>query len=97
MAEGKVSQLLNPADTLVFIETDDDQKTKTLLGQTQWGGSLQNEHALVLKMDKQEVPSLVHFLTQNGIEIFSVQPRHSLEDYFLSLTTSNQHVAAYQN
>ncbi len=97
MAEGKVSQLLNPADTLISIETADGAKTKSVLEQSQWSKFLQNGPGIILKMDKKEVPQLVRFLTQHGIEIFSVQPRHSLEDYFLSLTTSNQHVAAYQN
>jgi hypothetical protein len=32
-----------------------------------------------------------------GIEITGLQPSHSLEKYFLSLTGNNQHVAAFTN
>jgi hypothetical protein len=92
-----VSDLLNPSDTLVEIETTDPTKTKHVLQQSQWNQSIQTSDSIVLKMHRNEIPLLVKFLTERSIEIIAVQPKHSLEDYFLSLTTSNQHVAAYKN
>jgi ABC-2 type transport system ATP-binding protein len=97
IAEGRVSDLLNPSDTLVEIETTDPAKTKHVLQQSQWNQSIQTSDSIVLKMHRNEIPLLVKFLTERSIEIIAVQPKHSLEDYFLSLTTSNQHVAAYKN
>lgn len=95
IAEGKVSDLLNPADTLVEIETTDTQKTRLILQQSQWNKFLQPSDQLILKMHRMDIPQLSKFLIEKNIAIIAIQPRHSLEDYFLSLTTSNPHVAAY--
>jgi ABC-type multidrug transport system ATPase subunit len=98
VAEGKVNELLDPADTLVQVETTSDGAALALLQQSQWTGLLQNADSdIVLKMHKQEIPALARFLVENKIELLSLRPKHSLEDYFLSLTTANQNVAAYKN
>jgi ABC-type multidrug transport system ATPase subunit len=97
MVEGKVSDLLNPADTLVSLETADDAAAKNLLAESQWSGSMQPGTDLVVKMHRQDVPFLNRFLVEHQVEVLSLHPRHSLEDYFLSLTKANQHVAAYQH
>jgi hypothetical protein len=36
-------------------------------------------------------------LVEWQVGIVSVTHKHSLEDYFLSLTSTNQHVAAYKD
>ncbi len=97
VAEGKVSELLNPADTLVEVKTGNDVKTRKLLGDSSWNRYLQEGSLLILKMHKAEIPMLARFLFQNDIDIESIRPRHSLEEFFLSLTTANQHVATYQD
>lgn len=97
VAEGKVGDLLNPADTLVEIETTDDEATRSLIQQSQWSAFVQAGNKLFLKMHRKNIPALTRFLVEKDIEIVAIQPRHSLENYFLSLTTSNQHVAAYKN
>jgi ABC-type multidrug transport system ATPase subunit len=98
VAEGKVNELLHPSDTLVQLETGSNQQTKLLLSQTQWQKCLQPaEEGILLKMHRDEVPELNQFLVQNSVAVFSLRAKHSLEDYFLSLTTPNQHVAAYSN
>lgn len=97
VAEGKVSHLLNPADTLVEIETTSLEATVNVIRESQWKLFLQASEGLVLKMHRKEIPQLVKYLTDRNIEIVSVKSRHSLENYFLSLTTANQHVAAYRN
>lgn len=97
VAEGKVADLLNPADTLVKIEATNEQETSAILKQSQWNRKLQEGSELILKMHRNEIPELTKFLVHNQVEVISVQPKHSLEDFFLSLTTSNRHVAAYKN
>lgn len=97
VAEGKVSHLLNPANTLVEIETTSLEATVNVIRESQWKLFLQASEGLVLKMHRKEIPQLVKYLTDRNIEIVSVKSRHSLENYFLSLTTANQHVAAYRN
>ena len=97
IAEGKVADLLNPADTLVEIETTDNRATRSSLQQSQWSELMQASGKTILKMHKKEIPDLTKFLVEQNIGVLSIQPKHSLEDYFLSLTTANQHVAAYKN
>jgi ABC-type multidrug transport system ATPase subunit len=97
VAEGKVSELLNPADTIVRLETEDDVAAKAVLQDSQFAGLLQKAPVLSLKMHKKDIPALIGFLTARNVALISVTPKHSLEDYFLSLTTANQHVAAYKN
>jgi ABC-type multidrug transport system ATPase subunit len=97
IAEGKVAELLNPADTLVQLETTDDAQAKRVLENSQWSRGLQPKDTLTLRLHKQEVPELVRFLVEQQTGVVSIQSKHSLEDYFLSLTTANQHVAAYKN
>jgi ABC-type multidrug transport system ATPase subunit len=97
IAEGKVADLLNPADTLVEIETTNNAESRKMLEQSQWSAFIQTSDDIVLKMHREEIPSLTKFLVENNIEVLAIQPKHSLENYFLSLTTANQHVAAYQN
>jgi ABC-2 type transport system ATP-binding protein len=48
-------------------------------------------------MNKQSVPALNRYLVEQNIEVLSLQQRNSLEDYFLSVTTGNQHVEAFSN
>ena len=97
VAEGKAEDLLHPSDTLVQLETANDVQTKILLLANRWSVYLQDGANIVLKMHRTEVPVLNIFLVQNGVEVFSLRSKHSLEDYFLSLTTANQHVDAYPN
>ncbi|MDB5206687.1 MAG: transporter ATP-binding protein [Flavisolibacter sp.] len=97
VAEGKAEDLLHPSDTLVQLETANDAETKKLLLQNRWSTYLQNGNGILLKMHRAEVPALNTFLVQNGVEVFSLRSKHSLEDYFLSLTTANQHVDTYPN
>jgi ABC-type multidrug transport system ATPase subunit len=97
IAEGKVADLLNPSDTLVTIETVNNAMTKNILLQSQWGTFMQASEKVILKMHKKEIPYLTKFLVEKNVEVLAIQPKHSLEDYFLSLTTANQHVAAYQD
>ena len=97
IAEGRVSDLLNPADTLVQVITDDDQTASDLLSQSAWGKYMQEGKPITFRMHKNDIPDLTRFLVEKNISVFSIQPKHSLEDYFLSLTTDSQHVAAYRN
>jgi ABC-type multidrug transport system ATPase subunit len=98
VAEGAVGALLNPEDTMVEVQTTDNAAAFGLLRQSAWADCLQEgDEPIRLRMSKAKIPELAAYLVGNRIGIVSLQPRHSLEDYFLSLTSSNQHVAAYQD
>ena len=87
MVEGKVSELLDPAKTLVKIETTDNALSRNKLLQSEWAGAIdQKEEGIMLSLDKKDIPDLAASLARMDIGLLSLQPSHSLEDYFLSLT-----------
>ena len=50
---------------------------------------------LLLQLHRDQVPLLNRDLVAMNIDVLALQPRNSLEEYFLSLTGTNQHVAAF--
>ena len=58
--------------------------------------SRKGEHIL-FRIHQKNVPMLVKELVKMDIEIISLSPKHSLENYFLSLTTENQHVETFKD
>ncbi len=98
VVEGNVSTLLDPADTVVEINTTNNDAAFLQLQNTSWQSHLQkSSRSLRLKMNKNDVPKVVETLSGMHVEILSVQPRHSLEEYFLSLTNNDTHVEPFTN
>ena len=96
MVEGIVAELLDPSKALVKIETADDAATFEKIQQSKWNLYLQTgANPIQLKMNKEEVPGLIQDLVEMRIKILSINPTHSLEDYFLSLTTQPGHVESF--
>ena len=99
LIEGSASELFDESQTIVEIETLDNDTTLKQLQQSNWKNNLQpkREHALVLKLDRKEIPQLHKDLVAMNAAVISLQPKHSLEDYFLQITSGNQHVDAFTN
>ena len=97
--EGDSSQLFDPAQTIVELTTNDNSAALQSIRQSIWNENLQpqREHSLMLKLDRKQIPQLHRDLVHMDIEVVSLQPRHSLEDYFLQVTTGNQHVGTFSN
>jgi len=88
VVEGRCEDLLNPDKVQVEIQTDDKEKTIGIIRETKWGNSLipVTNGMVLLEMKKAQIPELNRWLTEKGVNIFSLRPKHSLEDFFLSLT-----------
>lgn len=98
LAEGKVNELIDPAHTLVLVQTSDTNGAIEKIAKSKWANYMQkNTNEIVLQMHRNEIPELAKDLVALDIPLFSLQPKNSLEAFFLSLTTNNQHVAAYKN
>ncbi|MFM6925719.1 MAG: ABC transporter ATP-binding protein, partial [Ferruginibacter sp.] len=67
------------------------------LQQTKWGSFLHDGKNLQFKMNKEDVPQLIAEMVSLQLPVLSVNPMHSLEDYFLSLTTNAGHVESFAN
>lgn len=90
IAEGVVSELLDPSHTVVQVETTDDVTSFTKIQTTVWAAKARQEKNYIqFTINKNEIPQLVSSLTEMNIGILAIQPRHSLEDYFLSLTNND--------
>ncbi|HKC34960.1 MAG TPA: ABC transporter ATP-binding protein, partial [Chitinophagaceae bacterium] len=90
VAEGSKLELLNPVKTEVELVTDNKENSMRLIKETKWGHYLldnENDNRyILLEMDKVLIPELNRTLVEKGINVLSLKPKHSLEDFFLSLT-----------
>ncbi len=98
VVEGNVKELLDPANTLLQIETTNDADALYKLEQSKWANFLENNGRYIrLRLNKNDIPSLASSLSNMDIGVLALQPRHSLEDYFLSLTNNDTHVEPFTN
>jgi len=99
LVEGNANELFDPSQTIVELQTMDNVFALQQLKQSKWLNNLQapRNNAIVLKLDRKEIPILHTALAQMQVQLLSLQPRHSLEDYFLQITSNNQHVDHYTN
>lgn len=99
ITEGSVEELFDTKKILVELEVLNVQHTVEQLKQSRWAAHIkeQSNQFIVLQMDKKDIPGLAAELVNGGAEIISLQPKHSLETYFLSLTTANRHVDTFTN
>jgi len=92
IVEGEVSTLLDPSHTIVKIETTDPDKAKSVLEKHGITISSIRNAIIETEINRDEIPSLVQLLTDAHIPILAVNPVHSLEHYFLSLTQPTDYV-----
>jgi ABC-type multidrug transport system ATPase subunit len=94
MAEGALKDMLDPSKMLIELRVANPEHSRQQLQQSSWMPMLvqEQENLFTIRMNETEIPRLIADLVGMGVAINSLQPRHSLEAYFLSLTTSNQHV-----
>ncbi len=94
IVEGTADELLDPSKTIVEINTTNNVLAIETLKHSEWSAKLQpsSNEKIILQIDKMLIPFLIKFLVQNDIDILSAETRHSLENYFLSLTNSQTYV-----
>ncbi|MFZ4059052.1 MAG: ABC transporter ATP-binding protein [Ferruginibacter sp.] len=97
MIEGLVDELLDPAHTLIEINAIDNHLALQQIEASPFRHQLLPGKSIRLEMNKMEVPVLISTLTNNGVQLLSVNASHSLENYFLSLTTQTGHVEPFAN
>lgn len=99
LVEGKVNDLFDPSETVVEVKTINDEMAWEKLKASRLGQFILDKRndALLLKLHREQVPVVMKEMVQMDIGILSFHSKHSLEDYFLSLTTANQHVETVEN
>lgn len=86
--EGYVQDLLNAKKLKVSFEVNDQEKTISLLAQSDWKNKLESNAKTVFmfSLENGEIANLNKYLVENGIAVSAVIPTRSLEDYFLKIT-----------
>lgn len=89
--EGSKQELLDPNQTVVEIETTDNSRCYQLLSNSSWVSNLKpsTNNIISLTLHKNQIPELHRNLVAMEIDIYSLHQRHSLEDYFLKVTSGN--------
>ena len=88
VVEGKSAALLNPEKLEVELETDNNDRVMSLISKSEWQEHFVriSDGAIIFEMGKNMIPDLNRYLVNNNVNVLSLRPKHSLEDYFLSLT-----------
>jgi ABC-2 type transport system ATP-binding protein len=99
IAEGSVKELFDPSRMLIQVSFANVAQVAAQLQNSKWKDSIktQEQNNIVFQMDEQQVPALTADLVNMGAAITALQPQHSLEAYFLALTTANRHVDTFTN
>lgn len=97
--EGSVDELFDPAKTIVEVAVEAAAAAAAKIRHSSWASCLQQVDAgqLVFQLHKNQLAALNRDMVQLGIEVTGFNAGNSLEKYFLSLTGTNQHVAAFTN
>ena len=87
VVEGRVDELLNPATSVIELITDSSEALK-FIKETEWNTYLKQVkgNEIRLEFDKNRIPEFNNALVGRGVQVQSLRPLHSLEDYFLSQT-----------
>lgn len=98
VVEGKVNDLFDPAETIVELKTMNDEAAYEKLQQSGLQKKIQGKRndCILLKLHRNEIPSTLRELMKMNVDVLSFHSKHSLEDYFLSLT-AHPHVEALTN
>ena len=99
MVEGAVTDLFDENKTLVEVDVADARYASQALGKTAWIKYLMKTdgNKLFFEMPKPLVPELNAALVGLQVPVMALQLKNSLEEYFLSLIGSKQHVVAFTN
>lgn len=99
ITEGSVDELFDPAKTIVEVTVENPVVALEKVNASRWQTALEKtgKNTLIFMLHRKQLAELSRDLTDMGIAITGFTPVNSLEKYFLSLTGTNQHVAAFTN
>ncbi len=99
LVEGTAAELFDTSQTIVQLNTTDNQMAVEKLANSSWKNNLKpmRDGHILIQLDQEAIPILNQFLVDQHIGVLLLQPRHSLEDYFLQITAGKQHVGTFTN
>lgn len=90
LVQGSVNELLNAQELIVSFTVDNLEKAKALLEQANMQQVINKveDRNLLLHISRQEIPEINKLFCNNGIQVFSIESKRKLEDYFLKLISA---------
>lgn len=88
LIEGEVKELLSNDSDNISVKLGSTENVNELLKESKFADtafSIEDSH-LNINIDEMLIPELVQLLVTNKIDIYSVEKKKSLEDYFLRIT-----------
>lgn len=96
LVEGDSKDLFDKSKTVVAIQTLNNIEATKQLMQTNWASHVlidrSSDKEICIQLDEKLLPTLHKNLVEMGIGVLSVKPMHSLEDYFLRITSTPSYV-----
>jgi ABC-type multidrug transport system ATPase subunit len=96
LVEGDSKDLFDKSKTVVAIQTLNNIEATKQLMQTSWASHVlidrSSDKEICIQLDEKLLPTLHKNLVEMGIGVLSVKPMHSLEDYFLRITSTPSYV-----
>jgi ABC-type multidrug transport system ATPase subunit len=86
--EGPVKELINPDETIVEIDILHNAAVIELLKSTTWQKHItaSGPTQLTFRINNSMVPDINKYLVEQGAQVTRIHAKHSLENYFLTLT-----------
>jgi ABC-type multidrug transport system ATPase subunit len=87
--EGQLDKLLNQDFAPIELKTSDNESTYNLISQGSWHQYFDSKvsDSLIFNLPKNSASEFNRMLVANNIDVQSLRPKHSLEDYFLEQTS----------
>lgn len=91
LIEGEVKELLSKDSNNISIKFKSPKNISNIIHASTYKSnsfSIADSH-LNIQIDEDKVPDLIHLLVSNEVQLYSVERKKSLEDYFLRITEQN--------
>lgn len=88
--QGNVSELLNEQELIVSFEVDQPEKARLILSEMLSASVIENveNNVLRLAIAYQLIPQVNQLLAEKGINVFGIDSKRKLEEYFIKLVSN---------
>lgn len=99
IVEGSVRELVDPGNLVLEVGTTNNIDCRDKLSTTGWGKHFRetSPQQILIDIARDDIPVFVKDLVAMDVQIISLKPVNSLEEYFLSLTKEKEYVEADTN
>ncbi len=88
ITEGAVKELIDPDETIVEIDILHNAAAPAMLATSEWKQyvTAATPTQITFRVNNRQVPAINEYLVRNGVQVTRIHAKHSLENYFLTLT-----------